>query len=79
MHPQHHTAYYALLEVAKQEGVPLTTVIQNIEDAIKEAHSRAITENNTAIISAWSHIPCKGKIPTAVELISYLSELTALQ
>ena len=77
MEPQHYAAYYALLEVAKQENTPLSIVIQEIEDAIRDAYSKAASENNTSAISAWAQIPCKDSLPTAIELISYLLKVTS--
>ena len=79
MNPQHLTAYCALLEVAKRESIPLARVIQSIEEGIQDAYSKSIAENNTAALSTWSSIPCEGTVPSAVELIAYLSALAASQ
>ncbi len=53
MNTQHYTAYYALMEVAKRRGIPLTAVIQSIEDAIKEAYSDAVAKKPQSVRPGW--------------------------
>ena len=77
MEPQHYAAYYALTEIAKRENISVENVIQSIDEAILDAYSGAIAHGDTAAISAWANIPCKDTVPTAIELIAYLSEVAS--
>ena len=74
MNPQHHTACFALLEVAAREGLPLSSILQSINEAILDAHSSALAEPNPNALAVWSDIPCAGDISTAVELVAYLAQ-----
>ena len=68
-------AFRALLQTAKHEGVPYGTVIANIEEVIHEAYTQALKDNNQSVLDAWHAIPCKGDLPTPLELVAYLGEL----
>lgn len=67
-------AYRTFEEVARRRGTTVETVIAGIEEGIAEAIETAKRTNNTAVLNAWKKIPCAGKIPTAVELLSCLGE-----
>ena len=75
MDTQHYAAYHALMEIATKENIPISNVIQSIEDAILNAYSGSFSQGNTAAISARANIPCKDTVPTAIELIAYISEI----
>lgn len=66
--------YRALCKIASKEGIPVAQVIRCIDDAIQEAYFTAQRDNNQEILSQWREIPCKGKLPTALELVDYLAE-----
>lgn len=59
--------------VARKEGVSLAEVVFEIESAISVAYQNAKLSNDQAVIKMWNEIPCKGGVPTAVELIDYLT------
>ena len=66
-------AQAALLTVALQKGIPLEAVIQEIDTAIAAAYQTA--QKNPASLDKWKRIPCKGEIPTALEMVSYLGDI----
>ena len=66
-------AYHALRKVAKMEGISVQQVVENIDEAIGEAYRTAKEENDREVIERWSKIPCRGELPTALELIVYLT------
>ena len=61
-------------KIAKQRGITENEVISEIEYAIMDAYQRkeALADKNGT--SLWNEIPHVGEIPTAYELIAYLSE-----
>ena len=61
-------------KVARKEGISVRQVVSDIETVIQEAYTLALQENNSSVIEAWKAIPCKGELPTAVELVIYLSD-----
>ena len=65
-------AYYALRQVAKKEGISVQQVIQEIDVVIGEAYSAAKKGKDLEVLARWDLIPCKGEIPTALELVAYL-------
>ncbi len=73
---EQRSAYEALRKVAKKEGISVNQVIRDIDDTILEAWFTARRENNQEVLALWREIPCKGKLPTALELVVYLSEKT---
>lgn len=60
----------ALEAVAKQNGVPLETVIREIELTIQTA----MASPDPAVRSRWANIPRSGNTPTPEELVMYLTE-----
>ena len=66
-------AQAALLTGAIQNGIPLETVIREIEKAIAAAYQSA--QKDPAALEKWRKIPCKGEVPSALEMISYLGEV----
>ena len=64
-------AEWAMEEVAKEEGIGMHSVVQEIEAVIAEG----ISNTDPAVREFWRTIPCKGSYPTPVELIEYLSFL----
>ena len=60
--------------VAQREGTTAEKVLFEIEAAISLAYRNAILSNDENLIRIWKEIPCKGNMPTATEMISYLSE-----
>lgn len=66
--------YHAMNKVARKRGITLEQVVWDIDDAIHEAYTTALKEANQAVLAAWREIPCKGPVPSAVELVSYLAE-----
>ena len=72
MDNQQWRAYHALRKVAQMEGISVQEVVQNIDDAIKEAYSTTKDENNQEVLKRWKEIPCEGELPTALELVIYL-------
>lgn len=66
-------ALWALRQVAQNNGVSLAQVIQEIDKLIEEAmHS-----DDPAVRAQWEQIPREGAVPTAVEVMVYLSERLA--
>lgn len=66
-------AYRALKKVARQKGISVNQVMQDIDDVILEAYTTARKEGNQQVLAAWREIPCKGALPTSLELVSYLA------
>jgi hypothetical protein len=59
-------------KIAKDHGVSAGEVRQAIQDAITDAYTNPL--NGTGNVKACQkRIPCKGRIPTPEELITYLS------
>lgn len=69
-------AYAALVELAKQENLPVETVIKDIESAIKEGYESSLAKNNYIALEAWRKIPSAGELPTAIEMVAYLGGIT---
>ena len=61
-----------LQKVADQNGVPLTTVLKEIDRVI----DGGMDSPNPQIRVQWKRIPRKGAKPTAVELMAYLVDRT---
>ena len=76
MDRKQRSAYEALRMVARKEGTSVKQVIRDIDDAILEAYKKKQKENNREALALWHGIPCKGNLPTALELVIYLSEQT---
>lgn len=72
MKVKHIRAYLALKEVAEKEGTTVEQVMQSINKAIRDAYIASLRENNRAAIREWESIPCRGDLPDALELITYL-------
>lgn len=68
-------AYEALVLVAKEEGLPVETVIAEIDKVIHIGYNKCISEKDENGIAKWKRIPCEGEIPTALEFVSYMREL----
>lgn len=64
-------AYDALVQVAKQRGVPVEKVIEEIEAAIRIGYDQAKKDNDRKALARWRDVPSAGEIPTAVELVAY--------
>ena len=65
---QNKRALAALRRVAEENGVPLETVIAEIEQLI-----RACTKSEDPDIRRqWAAIPCAGEVPAPLELMEYL-------
>ena len=67
-------AHSAVCKIAEKEGIPADQVIRCIDDAIQEAYFTAQRENNQEILLRWREIPCKGNLPSALELVDYLAK-----
>ncbi len=61
-------ANHALEKLAKQKGLPVESVIAEIESAIAQAAAGQSRE-------LFRNIPCAGELPTAPEMIAYISEM----
>ena len=66
-------AHHALQRVAAMHAVPLPEVIGEIENAIQEAYRHALQQNDPDCLRLWESIPKEGQLPTAEEMIAYLS------
>ena len=62
----------ALESVARNHGVSLQTVIEEIEKAIAISYETAVANGDHAVLAVWRQIPCKGTLPTVWELLAYL-------
>ena len=60
----------ALRAVAKRQGLSEREVVAAIEPAIAQAYR----QGDGKILAQWEKIPCAGDMPTAYELVAYLSE-----
>ena len=67
-------AYLALCKVARRNGITVKHVIWEIEAMSKESYFSARRDGKQEVLKAWQEIPCKGEIPTALELVAYLAE-----
>ncbi len=56
--------------IAMKEGETKETIREHMKIAILEA----INSNDPDIQARWKKIPCKGKMPTPEELITYIAE-----
>ena len=63
-------AHMALVATALKSGVTVEEVRFEIDKAIREAMSNA----NPIIQQRWRNIPRSGDVPTAEELIAYVSD-----
>lgn len=64
----------AIRELAVREGVTEKKIIADIEEMIHTTLEEIRQRGDLASIQKWAQIPCQGEIPTALELIGYLSE-----
>lgn len=64
----------AVAELAARLGKSEEEIIEAIEIAIDDAIRKSERENNTRVLKKWKQIPCKGEVPTAYELITYLGD-----
>ncbi len=67
-------AYQAVRKVAKAHGLPEETIISEIEKAVDMAWKEAYARGDDRMLRRWAEIPCRGKKPTALELIAHLGE-----
>ncbi len=67
-------AKQTIREVAKKEGQPVRSVTDEIEYAIVQAYHEARESGDPGKIAMWDRIPKKGEIPTAVEMILFLTD-----
>lgn len=70
-------AYRAIQEVAGREGVSVEQVFRSIEEVISQSYSEALEKKDLSRLDAWHEIPCKGQLPTPLELVAYLGERAA--
>ncbi len=61
-------ANHALEKLARQKGLPVESVIAEIESAIAQTAAGQSRE-------LFRKIPCAGELPTAPEMIAYISEM----
>lgn len=61
-----------LQRVAEQNGVPLVSVIEEIERVIDSG----VNSSNPQIRVEWKQIPRRGAKPSVTELMTYLVEKT---
>ena len=59
-----------LQRVADQNGVPLSTVLEEIEQVI----DNGVDSTNPQIRVQWKRIPRRGAKPTVLELMDYLAD-----
>ncbi len=62
-------AYCAREETARQNGVPLSTVLQEIQIAI----SAGIANPDPHIQAFWRGVPRKGEVPASAELAAQMA------
>ena len=67
-------AYLSLCQVAKNRGISVQLVIDEIERAINESIEKAERENDRRALDAWRMIPCAADRPTALKLVSCLGQ-----
>lgn len=72
-------AKQSLQEVAKREGVPLETVVRNIETGIGQAIEDCRRRGDQRALEIWKQIPSVGEVPTPFELVAYLGQLSGLE
>lgn len=66
----------AVLEVVAQNNhTTVEEVKMEIELSIAEAIKTAIKNNDTKRLKKWKNIPCRGEVPTAEELLAYLTRI----
>ena len=63
----------AMKTVAKANGITEAQAVAEIENMIAATIKKAKLENNRQTLEKWKEIPSAGDIPTAYELIDYLS------
>lgn len=61
-----------LAEVARQHGVTESEVRKNIDEVIKSG----MENPDPKVREKWRSIPCRGKTPTAEEVIDYFVKET---
>lgn len=64
----------AIRATAKVHGISETQAEAEIENMIRKIVEKARREMDEQTLLKWKKIPSKGDIPTAYELIDYLSE-----
>lgn len=64
----------ALRKLAAKRGVPEKKITADIEEMIRVTLEDIHKQGDSVSIQKWAQIPCRGEIPTALELIGYLSE-----
>ena len=62
-------AQRSLRTVAREEGVSVDSVREEIRAAIAEA----MRSDDPAVRELWQNIPCKGEVPEPEELIAWLA------
>ena len=67
-------AYDVLKNIARREGISVAQVIYEIDRAISETLETIHIDNDLSAIEKWEQIPRIGEIPTAIELLMYLSD-----
>ena len=66
----------AVLEiVARNNHTSAESVKKEIECSIAEAIETAKKANDQKRLTYWDHIPCREEVPSAEELIAYLSQV----
>ena len=63
-------AYYALLQTAQNNAVPLPDVLREIQKVIDSEVLFAEVTGDQAALEQWKKVPCEGSRPTAAELIT---------
>jgi len=67
-------AYDALAQVAKEAGLPVEKVREEIDFVIRQAMSNP----DPQIRERWDLIPRKGEVPTAEEVIDFVALILSL-
>ncbi len=60
----------AIAETAKQNGVSVNEVLEEIQKAINEG----MKSSDPQVKEMWKNIPRKGEIPTPEEIIEFISK-----
>ena len=63
----------AMKAVAKANGITEAQAVTEIENMIFAVIQKAKLENDQQTLEKWEEIPCERDVPTAYELIDYLS------
>ena len=62
-------------EIARDHGVDSATVLQEMDVAICKGYENAKTANDQNALLLWKMVPCQAEIPTAFELVQYMSQM----